>query len=242
MQTHGPVHETLIERIVVGDLPRKTREARALLDGCSVCRERLREIDTLQQRLAAAGEEERDGAARSASGVLDPKAQQRIDMYFTGQIQKRRSIKRRVALVALAASLIGVIAFRLLQPSATDKPVGRTPDVMLGDGSFDLVDAFPNGRVKKPFDEFSWHSAPPLQPGETYRLRVTNLDAPDTEPLAIANIGDTSWRPELASEIDAPQVRKFFARAPRNIEWTVEIGKLGHGVLRRSSSMHSSLD
>jgi hypothetical protein len=236
---HTQEHEAVLERIVLGDLPRTSAQARALLDACKTCSERLQEYDLLEQELAGAGARERSDVAEALQGDLDPRAQRRIEDFVQHRVRAQVAFVRRGRFVALAlaASLFGVLAFRLVQT----EPVQPTQDVPLGEGPVDpaeLVAISPAGEVDF-FEPFTWQ-ARELQGGETFRLRILDLDHTDSDPLVIRNIATSRWRREDASAAETTPVNEFFSRATGRIEWTVEIWR-DRVVGGRSESVQASL-
>ena len=221
MQPHNPSHGAVLERILVGDLPRTTAEARAVLDRCQECRESLAELDTLQHQLTEAGSEERDGLAQAASADLDPQQERRIRDFVAARVQPKRKTSRpgRFLALALAASVCGVIAYGLLRPA----PPTPAADVTLG-GILTVPEGIsPIGEVEN-FDDFKWRG-PALVADETYTLRIRNLDAPDSEALVIDYIVEPRWLRDSAGVLASQRVEKFFSANPTKIEWQVEIHK-----------------
>lgn len=241
MQAHDKEHESLLERILVGDLPRGAAQAVAQLRACAECRERLEGFDKLQASLERAGEEERAGVAQAGAAELPAKDARRIEEFVSARVaaERARSKTSRWIALALAASLVGVVAYRPVLPKPEDGGAGGGRDVPLGADTSPLWGISPRGSVRD-FGAFSWRS-PPLRSGETFRLRITNLDAPDTEPLEIDNIERAEWsREDDAGILEAGRIKEFFDRAPRNIEWVFEIVSANQRV-QVSDSVPASL-
>src|SRR5688500_804342 len=104
MQQHDSSHDHLLERIVVGDLPRAEPQARKLLESCGTCRDRLAELEGLQARLESAGQEEREGVAEAAAGVLAADQERRIRELVETRLERPRQAARRWRVIALAAA------------------------------------------------------------------------------------------------------------------------------------------
>jgi hypothetical protein len=241
MQPHNPTHAALLERILVGELSPTAHEARALLESCVPCRDRLHELLLLQGRLSEAGLEERAGIAQAAAGTLDPDGERRIQEFVAARAQRARRISRlgRLVTLAVAASLCGLIAYRWTHPARPEHPRSG-PDGVLLHGERGVLRAVSPKDSTAAFDDFTWTS-PPLEPDEFFRLQVTNLDAPDSDPLVIANIVSASWRRDSAGVAEARRVEDFFARSPRNIEWQVEICKQNRQTVLTSDTLRASL-
>lgn len=230
MQPHNPSHGALLERILVGDLPRTTAEARAVLDHCQACRESLAELDRLQRQLDAVGADERAGVAQTASANLDPASERRVRDFVVAraQAQRKTSHRGRKFALALAASLCALVAYGVL------RPVPPTPlvDVTLG-GILTVPEGIsPIGEVAD-FGSFQWRG-PLLAADESYTLRITNLDALDAEALVIDYIMEPRWLRDSAGVLASKRVAKFFGANPTKIEWQVEIHKGTHRDKRNS--------
>ena len=233
MQPHDPSHGALLERILVGDLPRTTAEARAVLDHCQACRESLGQLDRLQRQLAEAGAEERAGVAEAASANLDPASERRVRKFVLAQAhpQRKPSHRGRNFALALAASLCALVAYGVLRPV---QPT-QTPDVDLPLGGAVAVTVpeliSPIGVVDRveELDNYRWRG-PTLAAGESYTLRITNLNAPDAEALVIDYIEEPRWLRASPGVLASPRAEKFFSANPTKIEWQVEI----HGNAKAS--------
>ncbi|MEO6711552.1 MAG: hypothetical protein ABIP42_18360 [Planctomycetota bacterium] len=225
MQHHDPSHTALLERILVGDLSRTSAEAREVLEACAACRERLRELERLQESLAAAGEEERADIARAAEGSLSTAQERRIHDFFDerSRVSRTRSRMGRLVALAVAASICGVIVYRWVRSSEGAAETDR-PDVMLHGQEVVLRGVKPSDEHSD-FGTFTWES-PSLAAGKSFRLRITNTDANDSDPLVIDNIGSTTWHPESVLQAEDRKIKDFFAPGLKHIEWTVEIYSL----------------
>ncbi|HTF89964.1 MAG TPA: hypothetical protein VK843_16235 [Planctomycetota bacterium] len=235
MKHHDPSHSALLERIVVGDLSRTSSDARQTLDTCATCRERLRELERLQKSLAAAGEEERAGVARAADGSLGQTQERRVHDFFEerSRMSRTRSRMGRLVALAVAASICGVLVYRWARSSEGGAQTQRPNDVMLNDDTQVLRGVAPSG-VDSDFGKFVWE-APPLAAGKSFRLRITNTDAIDSDPLVIDNIGATTWHPGSALPAEDRKIKDFFVPGLKHIEWTVEIysGSMGGDLVSK---------
>jgi hypothetical protein len=241
MQSHDPLHAALLERLVVGELSPSSDEARGLFERCEVCRARYRELSGLQLQLSEAGEAERAGVDLARSLPLAPALEQRLNEFAAAHARPRNSRRRwiQIATLALAASLLGLVGYRFFKHSSLDEGGPGRQDVPLGGPTDELQGIAPLG-AKQDLDNYSW-SARTLEAGETFSLRIVNLDAPDTEPLAIGNILTNGWRRDSAGIVESRRVSEFFARVPRRIEWQVEIRR-GNRSLAQSKALRASQD
>jgi len=232
MQAHDPAHDSLLERVIVGDLPRDAAPAMAQLAACAQCRERLAEFDELQARLERAGEEERAGVAQAAAGEASAKDKRRIEEFVRTRVSSQDSGSRapRWIALALAASLAGVIAARVFWPPSSPGAAIEQPDVLLSDEKEELRGVTPKGKTHA-FESFTWIS-PQLKAGEVYRLTITNAADTTAEPLVIANIERAEWRWADVGAMQARSVAEFLAKEPQEIEWVVEIWDVGKRVQR----------
>ena len=229
MQAHDPSHGALLERILVGDLLRTTAEARAVLDHCQACRESLGELDRLQRQLSEAGAEERAGMGEAASLNLDSTNERRVRDFVLARAQPQRkaSHRGRNFAFALAASLCALIAYGAFR----QVPLTPTPEVDLPLGGEVTVPELisPIGVVEtiEELNNYRWRG-PELAAGETYTLRITNLNALDADSLVIEYIEEPRWMGASAGVIASQGAAKFFSANPTKIEWQVEI----HGSAR----------
>lgn len=245
MESHDQDHELLLERIVLGDLPRTDNVVRALLQSCTTCRERLSEFDALELELAAAGANERADIAQAAGASLEPGAQRRIQEFVDAQVGRPSVALRRmrIATWALAASLCAVLAYRLTSPAAPVHPGPGAGDLLLGDQPTDpreLPGAFPRGSKVDGFARFGWDPLE-LSPGQTLRLRITNPDMP-TETVSLDTIGSAGWNQQNATSAESRRMERFLDSQPRNIEWVLEIYGTNRQLVRGYSPVRASLD
>lgn len=225
---HAENHETLLERVVTGELPASDPAVLAQLSGCPECRERFSEMQSLLEKLARAGELEqealRDGFGPDTRSSATAEHEERTRAFVRAQLgrERRPSTRRRVVLTLAAAAGIVLVAllYRALAPA-------RPPEVLLGRDR--IVCERPVGEVAD-FGTFSWRFDLPKR--GRFELLVWDDSSPEgSEPLVDeAYLTESRCTPELEDRRPWPE----------RIRWEVRAYDAGDQLLRRSELQHAS--
>lgn len=216
---HAENHETLLERVVTGELLASDPAVLAQLSECPECRERLSEVQRVMGQLTRAGELEsdalRDGFGQDTRSPATAEHEERTRAFVHAQLGRARrpSTTRRVAMtLATAAGLVLVaLLYRALVPA-------HPGEVPLGDDH--IACERPVGEVAD-FGTFSWRFDLPKR--GRFELSVWDDSSPEgSQPLV--------HEPYLTESRCTPELEQW----PERIRWEVRAYDAGDQLLRRS--------
>jgi len=224
---HAENHETLLERVVTGELPASDPIVLAQLSGCPECRERVSEVQRVMGQLTRAGELERDalreGFGQDTRSPATAEHEERTRAFVHAQLgRERRPATRRRVVMTLAAAAAIVLAALLYK---TLVPAGPA-EVLLG--SDPIVCERPVGEDAD-FGTFSWRFELPKR--GRFELWVWDDSSPEGSQLVHeVDLTESRWTPELEDQRQWPQ----------RIRWEVRAYDAGDQLLRRSDTQRAS--